>query len=72
VTSVEPLAAAHGTEVIQITPGTSPEAKATSDLITTLRNSVIPDAERGTTLRVYVGGVTATFSDFAAGPARRR
>ena len=66
VTSVTPLAAAHGTEVIQVTPGTSPEAKATSDLITTLRNSVIPDAERGTTLRVYVGGVTATFADFAA------
>ena len=66
VISVTPLAAAHGTEVIQVTPGTSPEAKATSDLITTLRNSVIPDAERGTTLRVYVGGVTATFADFAA------
>ena len=66
VPNVTPLAAAHGTEVIQVTPGTSPEAKATSDLITTLRNSVIPDAERGTTLRVYVGGVTATFADFAA------
>ncbi len=66
VTSVTPLAAAHDTEVIQVTPGTSPEAKATSDLITTLRNGVIPDAERGTTLRVYVGGVTATFADFAA------
>ena len=66
VTSVTPLAAAHGTEVIQVTPGSSPEAKATSDLITTLRNSVIPDAKRGTTLRVYVGGVTATFADFAA------
>jgi len=66
VTSVTPLAAAHGTEVIQVTPGTSPEAKATSDLITTLRNSVIPEAQRGTTLRVYVGGVTATFADFAA------
>ena len=66
VTSVTPLAAAHGTEVIQVTPGTSPEAKATSDLISRLRSSVIPDAERGTTLRVYVGGVTATFADFAA------
>jgi putative drug exporter of the RND superfamily len=65
VTSVTPLAAAHGTEVIQVTPGTSPEAKATSDLITTLRDTVIPNAERGTTPRVYVGGVTATFADFA-------
>jgi hypothetical protein len=30
VASVTPLAAAHGTEVIQVTPGTSAEAKATA------------------------------------------
>jgi putative drug exporter of the RND superfamily len=65
VTSVRALAAARGTEVIQVTPGTSPEAQATSDLITTLRDHVIPAAEQGTTLRVYVGGITATFADFA-------
>src|SRR5262249_1787732 len=66
VTSVTPLAATGGTEVIQVTPATSPEAKATADLIATVRNDTIPAAERGTTLRVYVGGVTATFADFAA------
>jgi RND superfamily putative drug exporter len=66
VTSVRQIAATSGTEVIQVTPGTSPEAKATSDLISTLRNDTIPAAERGTTLRVYIGGVTATFADFAA------
>ena len=66
VTSVTTLAATGGTEVIQVTPATSPEVKATSDLITTLRNDTIPAAERGTTLRVYIGGVTATFADFAA------
>jgi RND superfamily putative drug exporter len=65
VTSVRQIAAASGTEVIQVTPGTSPETKATSDLISTLRNDIIPVAERGTTLRVYIGGVTATFADFA-------
>jgi RND superfamily putative drug exporter len=65
VTSVRQVAATSGTEVIQVTPGTSPEAKATSDLISTLRNDTIPAAERGTTLRVYIGGVTATFADFA-------
>jgi putative drug exporter of the RND superfamily len=64
VASVTPLATAHGTQVIQVTPATSPEAKATSDLITTLRHNAIPNAERGTTLRVYVGGVTATLADF--------
>jgi putative drug exporter of the RND superfamily len=65
VTSVRQLAAASGTEVIQVTPGTSPEARATSDLISTLRNDTIPAATHGTTLRVYIGGVTATFADFA-------
>ena len=65
VTTVAPLASAHGTEVIQVIPGTSPEAKATSDLIATLRNDAIPAAEHGTTLRVYVGGITAIYDDFA-------
>jgi RND superfamily putative drug exporter len=65
VTSVRQIAATSGTEVIQVTPGTSPETKATSDLISTLRNDTIPAAEHGTTLRVYIGGVTATFADFA-------
>jgi len=47
-----------------VTPRTSPEAKATSDLIATLRDHAIPAAEHGTTLRVYIGGITATFADF--------
>ena len=46
-------------------PDSSPEAQATSDLISLLRTAVIPAAERGTTMRVYVGGVTAIFGDFA-------
>jgi putative drug exporter of the RND superfamily len=65
VTSVRQIAAMPGTVVIQVTPGTPPEAKATSDLISTLRNDTIPAAGHGTTLRVYIGGVTATFADFA-------
>jgi putative drug exporter of the RND superfamily len=65
VTRVQALAAAGSTTVIQVTPGTSPEDKATSDLITTLRDHVIPAAAHGTALRVYVGGITATFADFA-------
>ena len=65
VTKVTPLASAHGIEVIQVIPGTSPEAKATSDLIATLHNDTIPAAEHGTTLRVYIGGITATYADFA-------
>jgi RND superfamily putative drug exporter len=65
VTKVTPLASAHGVEVIQVIPGTSPESKATSGLIATLHNDTIPAAERGTTLRVYIGGITATYADFA-------
>jgi RND superfamily putative drug exporter len=65
VTSVRTLTTAGGTTVIQVTPGTSPEDKATSDLISNLRDHVIPAAEQGTTLRVYIGGITATFADFA-------
>jgi RND superfamily putative drug exporter len=53
-------------EVTQVIPTTAPEAPATSNLITQLRNTVIPQYTRGTTLRVYVGGLTAMFDDFAA------
>ena len=53
-------------EVTQVIPTTAPEAQSTSNLITQLRNTVIPRYTHGTTLRVYVGGLTATFDDFAA------
>jgi RND superfamily putative drug exporter len=53
-------------EVTQVLPATAPEAQATSALIKQLRDTVIPRYARGTTLRVYVGGLTATFDDFAA------
>jgi RND superfamily putative drug exporter len=55
----------HGAAVISVIPATSPEAAATSGLISRLRDSVIPAAEHGTTLHVYVGGITATNGDFA-------
>jgi RND superfamily putative drug exporter len=53
-------------EVTQILPTTAPQAQATSNLIKRLRSTVIPRYTQGTTLRVYVGGLTATFDDFAA------
>ncbi|HEY7259984.1 MAG TPA: MMPL family transporter [Trebonia sp.] len=53
-------------EVTQVIPATAPEAQATSTLITQLRNTVIPRYTHGTTLRVYVGGLTATLDDFAS------
>jgi putative drug exporter of the RND superfamily len=58
--------AGSAVEVTQVLPATAPETQATSALITQLRNTVIPRYTHGTTLRVYVGGLTATFDDFAA------
>ena len=52
--------------IIQVVPKTSPESVATSDLITDLRKNIVPAAEEGTTLHVYVGGITAIFNDFSS------
>ncbi|WOX15412.1 MMPL family transporter [Streptomyces sp. N50] len=51
--------------IVQVVPTTSPQDKQTSDLIDHLRDKVIPAAEKGTTLKVHVGGSTAIFNDFA-------
>ncbi|MFJ4080903.1 MMPL family transporter [Streptomyces iakyrus] len=52
--------------VIQVVPTTSPQSAATSDLIHHLRDDVIAEAEQGTSMKVYVGGVTASNDDFAS------
>ena len=49
-----------------VIPATSPQDKGTTDLIDRLRDEVIPAAEKGSTLHVYVGGATAIFQDFAS------
>src|SRR3954470_5022656 len=49
--------------LIEARPTTAPQDKATSDLIDTLRDDVVPRAAGG--LSVYVGGLTAIFDDFA-------
>jgi putative drug exporter of the RND superfamily len=46
-------------------PTTSPQSAQTSSLVTRLRDSVIPPIERSTGTRVYVGGATASQSDFS-------
>ncbi|HET6711312.1 MMPL family transporter [Amycolatopsis sp.] len=48
-----------------VTPTTTAQAEQTADLVTTLRENVIPAAEAGTGLKVYVGGQTATSIDVA-------
>jgi RND superfamily putative drug exporter len=49
--------------LIEAKPSTAPQDAATSRLIDTLRNEVVPRASGG--LPVYVGGITAIFDDFA-------
>ena len=62
----QPVNAAQGVSEIVAVPSTSPEAPATSDLIGHLRADVIPQAERGSTMKAYVGGTTASNDDFAS------
>ena len=52
--------------VLDVTPTTSPQSTQTKDLINQLRDHVIPAAETGSSLHVYVGGQTAIFEDFAS------
>src|SRR5215207_3667143 len=49
--------------LIEARPTTAPQDAATSRLIDTLRDDVVPAANGG--LAVYVGGITAIFDDFA-------
>lgn len=51
--------------IVQVIPTTSPQSEETATLIRTLRDDVIPVAERGTTMQLHVGGTTAIFDDFA-------
>jgi putative drug exporter of the RND superfamily len=45
---------------------TGPAEQATANLVGKLRSSVIPDAEKGTNMRAYVGGSTASNVDLAS------
>ncbi|MCW2872496.1 MMPL family transporter [Actinacidiphila oryziradicis] len=60
-----PIAAGSTTGLVQVVPTTSPQALQTDQLIDRLRGTIVPRAERGTTLKVYVGGSTAIQKDFA-------
>jgi RND superfamily putative drug exporter len=68
VKSVSPAAPnkAGDAAVISVIPETSPQDVKTSDLVDTLRDTVIPAATKGSNLNVYVGGQTAGFEDFSA------
>jgi len=61
------LPATGGTQVALLTvyPSSSPQAAATTDLIGHLRAQTIPAVVDGSGTRVFVGGNTAIFNDFA-------
>ncbi|MFH8338228.1 MMPL family transporter [Streptomyces sp. AM6-12] len=67
VASATPAAYATGGETAYLTvvPDSAPQSKATSALVDRLRESVLPRAEQGTSLDIQVGGVTASYDDFA-------
>jgi RND superfamily putative drug exporter len=52
--------------VATVTPTSSAQTEATADLVERLRDDVIPAAEQGSQLEVYVGGTTATNIDNGA------
>ena len=68
VAAVSPPAAVGSDRLsmVTLTPATTAQAKATADLVTTLRSQVIKHAEAGTQLQVHVGGTTAISIDFAS------
>ncbi len=70
VASVSPAAPSRDGEMatIFLTPTTAPQDQATTDLVHTLRDDVIPPAVAGTALqgKVYVGGQTPVMEDFSA------
>ncbi|MFD9243457.1 MMPL family transporter [Streptomyces sp. NPDC059556] len=67
VASVSPVTynSSGDTAVLTVVPDSSPQSKATSELVDRLRTDVLPAAESGTSLDVHVGGVTASYDDFA-------
>ena len=50
---------------ITVYPRSSPQAYATTQLVSRLRDGVVPPLARSTGMTVYVGGVTAGAVDFA-------
>ncbi|MFI7387089.1 MMPL family transporter [Streptomyces sp. NPDC049813] len=67
VAAVSPVTYNHDdtTAYLTVVPDSAPQSGATSDLVDRLRADVVPAAEQGSSLQVQVGGVTASYDDFA-------
>ncbi|MFK0107350.1 MMPL family transporter [Streptomyces sp. NPDC091217] len=68
VASVTPVtySGTGGTAYLTVVPDSAPQSLRTSELVDRLRFEVLPRAERGTSLHILVGGVTASYDDFAS------
>ncbi len=65
VAAVSPPIASPGADaaVIALTPAASPQDEATNELLSRLRDDVVPAAIAGTDVTVRVGGLTASYVD---------
>ena len=69
---IGPIASPSGdAAVIRVIPSSSPQSVATTDLVATLRDDVIPDALRDSDVQVHVGGLTASSIDVSERLASR-
>ncbi|HEV8295974.1 MAG TPA: MMPL family transporter [Acidimicrobiales bacterium] len=53
------------TSLVTVIPTTAPQDEATDQLVHHLRDDVVPSVVAGTNAQVSVGGITASFTDFA-------
>ncbi|MEV8456982.1 MMPL family transporter [Streptomyces sp. NPDC052095] len=67
VASVGPVTYNSGgdTAFVTVVPASSPQSRETSDLVDRLRTDVLPRTAENTSLQAHVGGVTASYDDFA-------
>jgi RND superfamily putative drug exporter len=67
VASVTPVTYNTGgsTAYLAVVPKSAPQSQRTSELVDRLRTEVLPRAEANTSLDLRVGGVTASYDDFA-------
>lgn len=67
VASVSPVTynGSGDTAFITVVPESAPQSQRTSDLVDRLRQDVLPPVGDTTSLRIHVGGVTASYDDFA-------
>ncbi|MEU8673235.1 MMPL family transporter [Streptomyces sp. NPDC048560] len=53
------------TAFVTVVPDSAPQSQQTSELVDRLRADVLPGAVENTSLQAHVGGVTASYDDFA-------